>query len=133
VVPGIAADTLATYARRSSIKILRNASSLQAVWHDRLRTAGLAFYEPGAVDIRRGLTVAIDATCLVLLKDSPEKLLISVSNPRNEQAAVQLDVGRSLAGDGVKVLDGPSRPRITFELPGGMEAGKSLTRSYAPR
>jgi chondroitin AC lyase len=133
VVPGIAADTLATYARRSSVKILRNASSLQAVWHDRLRTAGLAFYEPGAVDIRRGLTVAVDTPCLVQLKELPERLLISVSNPRNEQATVQLDVSRSVTGNGVRALDGPARSRITFELPGGMEAGKSVTRSYAPR
>jgi chondroitin AC lyase len=133
VVPGIAADALATYARRSSVKILRNACSLQAVWHDRLRTAGLAFYEPGAVDIRRGLTVAVDTPCLVQLKELPERLLISVSNPRNEQATVQLDVSRSVTGNGVRALDGPARSRITFELPGGMEAGKSVTRSYAPR
>jgi chondroitin AC lyase len=130
VVPGIAADNLATYAGRSPVKILRNAPSLQAVWHERLRIAGLAFYEPGEVEIRLGLTVAVDAPCLVLLKESPEKLLISVSNPRNEQATVKLDVSRSLAGDGADVLNGPGRSRITFELPGGMEAGKSVTRAY---
>jgi Polysaccharide lyase family 8, C-terminal beta-sandwich domain len=75
VVPGIAADTLATYVGRSPVKILRNAPSLQAVWHERLRTAGLAFYEPGEVEIRPGLTVVVDAPCLALLKESPEKLL----------------------------------------------------------
>jgi hypothetical protein len=93
----------------------------------------LAFYEPGEVEIPLGLTVAVDAPCLVRLKESPEKLLISVSNPRNEQATVQLDDSRSLEGDGADVLNGPGRSRITFELPGGMEAGKSVTRAYAAR
>jgi hypothetical protein len=115
---------------RSPVKILRNAPSLQAVWHAKLRTAGLAFYEPGEVEIQLGLTVAVDAPCLVLLKESPESLLISVANPGNEQATVQLDVSRSLEGDGVAVQNGPGRSRITFELPGGMEAGKSVTRAY---
>lgn len=131
VVPGIAADALAEYVGRSPVKILRNVPNLQAVWHERLRTAGLAFYVPGEVEIRRGLTVAVDKPCLVLLKESPEKLLISVSNPRNEQVAVQLEVSRALEGGGVEVLSGLGRSRITFELPGGMDAGKSVTRAYA--
>jgi len=133
VVPGIAADTLATYVGRSPVKILRNAPSLQAVMHEKLRIAGLAFYEPSEVEIRAGLTVAVDTPCLVLLKESPEKLAVCVSNPRNEQATVQLDFSRWLEGDGVEVLNGPVRSRVTFELPGGMEAGKSVTRSYAAR
>ena len=133
VVPGIAADALANYVGRSPVKILRNAPNLQAVWHERLRTAGLAFYVPGEVEIRRGWTVTVDKPCLVLLKESQEKLLISVSNPRNEQVAVQLEVSRSLEGDGVQVLNGAGRARITFELPGGMETGKSVTRAYAAR
>ncbi len=133
VVPGIAADALAMHAGPSPVKILRNTPGLQAVWHDELRTAGLAFYEPGEVEIRQGWTVAVDAPCLVLLKESPQQLLISVSNPRNEQAMLHLDVSRSLAGDGVEVFAEPERCRITFELPSGMEAGKSVTRAYAVR
>jgi chondroitin AC lyase len=133
VVPGIAADTLATYVGRSPVRILRNAPSLQAVWHERLRTAGLAFYEPGQVEIRRGLTVAVDKPCLVLLQESPEKLLISISNPRNEEATIQLEVSRSLAGDGVELLNGPGSCRITVALPNEMEAGKSVTRAYTAR
>jgi chondroitin AC lyase len=131
VVPAIAADALATYVRRSPVKILRNAPSLQAVWHEALRTAGLAFYEPGRIEIQPGLTVAVDTPCLALLRSSPEKLLVSVSNPRNEQATVRLDVSRSLEGDGAEVVSDKGRCRITFELPGGMDAGKSVTRAYA--
>jgi len=129
VVPGITVDNLATYVGRSPVKVLRNTPGLQAVLHEKLRVAGLAFYEPDEVEIRAGLTVSVDTPCLVLLRELPEKLTISVSNPSNEQAVVQLDVSRSLQGKGVENLNGPVRSRITFELPGGMEAGKSVTRS----
>jgi hypothetical protein len=78
----------------------------------------LAFYEPGEVEIRAGLSVAADTPCLVLLKESPEKLIISVSNPKNEQATVQLDVSRPLDGEGVEILNGSVRSRITFGAAG---------------
>ena len=56
------------------VKILRNAPGLQAVLHEELHIAGLAFYEPGEVEIRPGWTVAVDTPCLVLLKETTEKL-----------------------------------------------------------
>jgi len=131
VVPGIAADNLATYVGRSPVKVLRNTPGLQAVWHETLRIAGVAFYEPSQVGIRADLTVGVDTPCLVLLRELPEKLTISVSNPRNEQATIHVEVSRPLKGDGVETPDGPASSRVTFELPGGMEAGKSMTRAYA--
>ena len=133
VVPGITTDSLAMYVRRCPVKVLRNVPGLQAVWHEELRIAGLAFYKPGEVEIRGGLMVAVDKPCLVLLRESPEKLAIAVSNPRNEKATVQVEVSRPLDGEGVEVLNGSVRSRITLELPGGMEAGKSVTRAYATR
>jgi len=133
VVPGITADSLTMYVRRCPVKVLRNVPGLQAVWHEGLRIAGLAFYKPGKVEIRGGLMVAVDKPCLVLLRESPEKLAIAVSNPRNEKATVQVEVSRPLDGEGVEVLNGSVRSRITLELPGGMEAGKSVTRAYATR
>ncbi len=133
VVPGIAADSLRTYMGQCPVKVLCNVPGLQAVLHERLGIAGVAFYEPGEVEIRAGLSVAVDTPCLVLLKESPEKLIVSVSNPRNEQATIHLDVSRLLDGEGVEILNGSVRSRVTLGLPGGMEAGKSVTRTYAPR
>jgi len=46
-------------------------------------------------------------------------------------STVRVEVSRPLDGEGVEVLDGLARSRITFVLPGGMEAGKSVTRAYA--
>jgi len=51
----------------------------------------------------------------------------------NKQVAVQLEVSQSLEGEGVEVLNRPGRSGITFMLPGGMEAGKSVSRAYAAR
>ena len=51
----------------------------------------------------------------------------------NEQATVHLDVSRPLDGESVEILNGSVRSRLTFELPGGVEAGESVTRAYAIR
>jgi len=133
VVPGLTTDALAQYVAHAPVTILSNAPTLQAVWHERLRTAGLAFYVAGKVEIRQGLTVAVNKPCLVLLTEAPEKLLLSVSNPMNKPVTVQLEVSRLVEGEQVAVLNDPQRSRITFLLPGGTDAGKSVSRAYAIR
>jgi len=129
VVPGIDRSSAGAYAARKPVRILRNAATLQAVWHEKLRIAAAALYEAGSVEIRRDLIVAVDTPCLVLLRESPDKLTISVSNPENKKATVRVDVSGRLRGEGVQVLDEEGRSRILVDLPDGMKAGSSVTRT----
>lgn len=133
VVPGIDRSSAGAYAARPPVKILRNAATLQAVRHEKLRIAAAALYEAGSVEIRRDLIVAVDTPCLVLLRESPDKLTISVSNPENKKATVRVDLSGRLRGEGVQALDGEGRSRIVVDLPGGMKAGSSVTRTLLRR
>ena len=128
-MPGIDHASAGAYAARPPVKILRNSPAIQAVRHEKLKIAAMAFYEAGGVEIRPGLTVAVDTPCLVLLRESGGKMAISVSNPANEKAAVGVTVTGKLQGQGVRVLDGGARSRLVVDLPGGLTAGSTVTRT----
>ena len=89
----------------------------------------MAFYEAGNVEIRRDLSAAVDAPCLVLLRELEDKLMISVSNPANEKATIHVDLTGRLHGDAVNEPDDEARLQFVFELPDGMQAGSSVTQT----
>jgi len=130
VVPEIERTEVEAYVARSPIRVLRNEPALQAVRHEQLDVAGMAFYEGGSVEIGRGLALVADAPCLVLLRTSPGQLTISVSHPDNEQSTVRLTVSGELRGEGVRVLDAGARCQVIFDLPGGANAGSTVTRTF---
>ena len=63
-----------------------------------------------------------------LLQEIPGKLVISVSNPENEELTVAVEVSRKLRGENVEHLADKMASRVTFHLPDGLYAGKSVTR-----
>lgn len=126
VVPGVERASLETYAAEPPLEIV-NRAGLQAVWHEGLEILGAAFYERGRLEIRPALTVAVDEPCLVLLRERPERLVVSVSNPKNKEATVSVDIGGRWGGENVEAMESQGRSRGTFELPGGTDAGRSVT------
>ena len=133
VAPGLPASGLARYAAAADVEILRNAPDLQAARHKRLGVTGAAFHKPGSLEIAPGLKLGVDQPCLVLLRADGGRMSISVSNPANTKLTVAVTVSRRLGGEGVEVVSGgPGRPasRMAFDLPGGMQAGSSVTRTF---
>ena len=133
VVPGVDQTSTAARAAESPLEIVANQPSLQAVWHKGLKIAGAAFYEPAEVTFHPDLAVGVDTPCLVLLRETPDELVISMSNPENKPATVRVEVNGEWGGEGVEVVNDPPRARVTFDLPGKAMAGSSLTRTLARR
>ena len=133
VVPGVSQTSTENRAAESSLKIVANQSSLQAVWHNGLKIAGAAFYQPAKVAIHAGLTVSVDKPCLMLLREMPDQLVISISNPENKAATVRLEVDGEWAGDGVEMSNDPPRATVAFQLPGEAMGGSSVTQTLARR
>jgi chondroitin AC lyase len=100
--------------------VIRNDAALQAVHHRGLDILGAAFYEAGELRTDDGLTCRVDPPCLVLLRFHDDALAVTVSNPENKAAkiAVTIEARKRLP-----------RQTLTFDLPGGMNAGKSMTQS----
>jgi len=130
LVPGVDAAAAGECAAGLPVKILRNDPELQAVRHRELGIAGMAFYESGRLEVRPGLTLGVDLPCLVLLRELPGKIELSVSNPENKAATVQVDLSGKLLGEGVETVGDPPRSRVYLDLPEGMNAGKSVTRTF---
>ena len=118
VSPGLPAGSVAGYAQSPSVEILSNTPALQAVRHRDLSITGAAFYRPGRLAFGKTV-VEVDKPCLLLLRESGNSTAVTVSNPVNTEMTVL--VSMSLAG---------KKPvHIRFDLPGGMEGGRSVTKS----
>ncbi len=98
----------------SRVEILANTSSMQAVRHRGLGLLGVAFWVPGVVMLPGGGRVAANHPCLLLCRDDPGGgTRLSISNPSGQAAAVHVEYGGQC---------------VRFELPGGPDAGRSVSR-----
>lgn len=126
VLPGIAAEAMPAWLAAPPIQVLSNTASVQAAEHRAAGVLGAAFHQAGR--LAAGTALSVDKPCLVLLRRKGSVLHISVANPENQPLSVQLTLGEALTGDGVEAL--PDGCHIRFALPGGAEAGRSVTRSF---
>jgi hypothetical protein len=101
----------------SGIRVISNTWEQHAVRHDALGISGIAFHVIGSVDIHDGLSFAVDKRCLVLVRENEDDVAVSICNPRNGASVVTCTIIR----DGVESI-------LKFDLPGGPDAGKSMTR-----
>lgn len=120
VVPGIDRDETARYVADMPVRVLANHESHQAVVHDQLGLLGAAFYKPGKIEVRPGLTIEVDTPCLLLAREASAKLQLTLANPENKGAEVS-----------VVVSSGGSNQTIVIPLPDGPHAGSSLTKTIS--
>ena len=98
----------------SRLVIASNTPSIQAVRHADLRLLGVAFWEPGVVLLPGGGRVAANHACLLLCRDLPGGgTRLSISNLADKAATVHVEYGGQC---------------VCFELPGGPDAGRSMSR-----
>ena len=119
VAPGIGREEIAEYAARLPVRVPANSAQLQAVVHDAVGLAGMAFYRPGQIEIRPGYAVRVDKPCLLLARQLAHAVEFTVANPENKGGQVQVTV---LAGEGL-----PNAQTIAVDLPEGYAAGSSVT------
>jgi chondroitin AC lyase len=131
VVPGATPVSMQTYAAGPPVQRLVNTAALQAVRHPGLGVTGIAYFQPGQLQIEAGLNIASDQACLVLYVEKTDgQVELSVSNPRNAALTVNLDVTQRLTGTGAVWNAGTGETRVTFALPSGNGAGDTVTRTF---
>ena len=131
VVPDCSVDEIALRAQRPGLRILANSPQRQTVYNNDLDLLQVAFWEPGEAlldDSRNPLRVEVDQPCLLMLRRSRDEVRLSISNPRNRPLTVMVKVNQRLRGPGCEPTDGAGT-QIVFDLPGGDEAGRSVTRT----
>ena len=124
----------------SRVKILVNTVKIQAVQHIGLNITQVVFYDQGTVQLSNGLTLTANNPGIVMLKGSAQGIEeITVADPGRKLHSFQLSVSENFSGGGAnwktvwkkqeKTTD------ITFTLPDGQLAGKSMTiknRTFEP-
>jgi chondroitin AC lyase len=120
VVPAVARDETARYLTEMPVRVLANRNSLQAVVHDGLGLLGAAFFEPAEIEVRAGLTIQVDTPCLLLARETSGELQLTVANPENKAAEVN-----------VVVSSGGSNQKIVIPLSEGPQAGSSVMKTIS--
>lgn len=126
VAPGMSAEKIAEYAQSLRVKVLANTSALQACRCAVLGVLGIAAYEAGTVALEGLPEIKVSQPCLLLWREDAEGVTVAVSNPENEPGTIEVEVGEILIGGGARAAEGSTV--LTFELPGGLEAGRSVVK-----
>jgi chondroitin AC lyase len=111
VLPGASEKETLEFAGSPTIRVLANKDDIQAAWSSRLKVGMIAFRSPGSLATPAGL-VAVDHSCLLLIRRIRDGWRISASNPENLPLALTVKIGDE---------------KITMDLPGGNFAGSSVT------
>ena len=119
VLPGANREETGAFASTTPVAIVANTSSLQAVYHKNLKLGGIVFYAADSTKIRPGLTVTVDAPCVLLLDEGNEReFAITAANPNNQPLDLNVELHIHDSGE----------HSFRFHLPDGPNAGASITR-----
>ena len=105
------AQTMAEY-RHPSVQVLSNVANIQAVYVAALKYVTIAFYSASALETPLG-TVSVDHPAIVLIHPEGEGLSVTASNPENRPWTLHVTVNGTVC---------------TIDLPGGDQAGSSITQ-----
>ncbi len=96
------------------LEILANTPVLQAVRHRDLGLLAAVFWEPGAVSLAEGGSVAVNHACVLLCRElSGGGTRLSISTLSDQPATIHVEYGGRC---------------VAFELAGGVDAGRGLSR-----
>lgn len=120
LLPGKTVKQTDDYAKAPEVKVLKNTSSIQAVYHKRLNIAGITFYDAGMIKLPSGLSISVDKSSIVLLEEQQDQVTISVSAPNVLAQNIEI----SLAHANQEVI------KTTFEMPTDIDMlGMSITKT----
>jgi chondroitin AC lyase len=111
VLPGATLKETMEWATKPAIRVLANTEDIQAAWDGPLGIAMIAFRRPGSLATPDG-NVAVDHSCLLLIRRIAAGWKISAANPENMPLVLHVKV---------------QKLTVTMDLPGGNFAGSSVT------
>jgi chondroitin AC lyase len=116
VLPATTPEQTAKRSADSGINVLANTSDVQAAYNGPHGVLGIVFWKPGSLDTPIG-KIESDTACLVQVRDTDQGRAVTVANPRNLGGIVTISIGGR---------------RMSIELPGGEDAGRSVTTPVKP-
>lgn len=108
--------------------VITNNADLQAVKNTKTDEYAIVFYKSGTAELGDGFTVSSDKAAMVLLKNNPTGIQITVSDPTYSQANIKLTISKKLKGGNVE--DSNNGSIINVNLPTGDFTGSSVSVQY---
>ena len=131
VVPGIGLNDVDAYVKNGKrCRLVIDSTRCQAVRDDSLGVCGLVFYSPDTVRITDSLAVSADRACIALVRETRDSVAIAVANPLNTACTLHVIVSTNLTGADASWNAKNKTTLITFIQPGGLEAGRSVVKSF---
>ena len=133
VVPNVTEQALvASSSNNRSIDILSNTPALQAVKHNKLGMAQLAFYKAGEVELGKGQKVKMDSPGMAMLKMDGFKVKeLTVADPSRKLSRLLITIPGiySTKGEGFMCIpnDKMNNTLVMVDLPQTVYLGKSVT------
>lgn len=127
IVPGVKAGDMAGLARKPSVEIIQNDTTLQAVGVPAAGVTEAIFYEPGRVALDRKTVLTADAPCMVIARRGAGTLTLTVAVPPEMSQAVTLGVQGHYSGENVSYDAASGISSWKVPSPAGMYAGSSVT------
>ncbi len=116
ILPGASANQTAAFAKHPPSRVLANREDVQAVYTRNLQLIEAVFRKPGSLATPIG-RISTNHACLLLVRKTAGGSRVTASNPENQPLTLRV----SLADK-----------QITLQLPGGNEAGSSITARFEP-
>jgi len=129
LLPGKSAEQVREYAAGPNMKILSNTPQVQAVRAAREGAIGLNFWDVPSAPVAG---VSVSAPASVILRETPEELLVGVSDPTQvyqDEITVELDInvsGVKAENPNVKVLS-TAPLKLQVHVTGGLGRTFSVT------
>jgi len=115
VVPSIGEGEMKKYAL-STINILQNSDTLQAILHTGLNIAQIAFYRPGQL-VCNGIRIQVNQPCLLMVKNiGKPNFSMHIADPTQTITELQVAVQQQKA----------KTKNIVVKLPSGSYAGQTV-------
>jgi polysaccharide lyase family 8-like protein len=127
IVPNVSAMDAIHYA--NPIKILSNDTAVQAVHHSLLGLTAATFYQPDSFNIGNGWKLSVNLPVMLMFRETADGVNISVSSPENKALVVEVTLNQRLICDECTWWPQKGVIIVSVELPGGFNAGKSVTKS----
>lgn len=126
IAPGINTSQTQALWSNPQISILRNDSSVQAIYDSLTSTAQAAFFTASSLNILPQLTVQTDRNLLLMLELNEDHYKLTLSNPLNQPVSGTILISEEF--NGVGTWDPISAmSSIPYNLPSGEMAGSSVS------
>jgi chondroitin AC lyase len=125
IVPGISVSDAKKYDQ--PVKLVRNDSIIQAVWHEKSKVLEAAFYHPGEVKYGNNI-ISVNKPVLLLLQEKGNELIISLANPENKALNIIVTINSKIQCDNCSWSAEEKISNFSMDLPQGNEAGRSISK-----